>query len=505
MLAKIISSTIVGVAGKPVNVEVDVAQRGFPSFTIVGLPHKSIEEAKERVRTSIVNAGYSMPECRITVNLAPADLPKTGSGFDLPIAIGLLIGNTVIPEQAVVNKLIIGELSLNGTVKTIKGVLAAVKTASELGLKEVFVPFGNAEEASLVKSIVVRPVRTLKELVSHLKESKPLPSYQSSLSVHIKRSEDIFGSIHGQATPKRALEIAAAGFHNVHMKGPPGSGKTALARAFPSILPPLSETELLETCTIYSSSGYAVDELLQYKRPFRAPHHTLSRHGLIGGGNPPKAGEITLAHRGVLFLDEVPEFPRSALESLRQPVEDGIVHISRSGVSYIFPCRFQLITASNPCPCGYLGHAEKQCTCGLAQISAYQNRMSGPFLDRIDIHVDVPAVPLEMLIKNTENESSNSIYERVLQAKEIQYKRFKESSIKSNAEIPAKDLKKFIEIEKEGENLLQQAAKRLSFSAREYYRTLRVAKTIADLDCCKNIKIKHLSESLQYRKITLDK
>lgn len=503
-MIKIFSCTVIGVEGKLIEVEVDVTNRGFPSFSIVGLPHKSIEEAKERVRSAIVNSLFSMPDCRITVNLAPADVPKSGSAFDLPIAIGLLIGNKAVVPNNSKPLMILGELSLDGSVKPVKGIIAAVKAAKEYGLDEIVIPYENAEEALLIKGTKVIPIKTLLELIKYIR-GEITPSYTSpSVSKKIEETAD-FATIYGQKHAKRALEIAAAGFHNLHMKGPPGSGKTALSQAFTTILPPMTNDERIDTCSIYSSSGLQIENLLQYNRPFRSPHHTISRNGLIGGGNPPRAGELTLAHRGVLFLDEVPEFPRSVLESLRQPLEDGKVTISRAGSSCVFPSRVQLITASNPCPCGYLGHPDKQCECTVEMIKKYQSRMSGPFLDRIDMLIDLPPVSTQSLLKRADEEKSIYIKQRVTLARKMQAKRFQTVNYKTNTEIPVKDLKKYISLSSEDELLLDTISAKLQLSARTYFKLLRVARTIADISSSTTITREHLIESALYSKRALDK
>ncbi len=505
MLSRVYSSTIIGIQGTIVEVEVDVSARGFPSISIVGLPHKSIEEAKDRIRAAIISTGYKMPECRITINLAPADIPKSGSGFDLPMALGLLAGSAVVSQVNIKDILVVGELALNGLVKPVRGILSTVQAALSKGISTIIVPADNAEEASLIPDARIIPVASLGALVDYCNGKRNIERYSRTAKPQHYVFENDFSFIQGQSQAKRALEIAASGLHNVHMKGPPGSGKTALSRAFSSILPPLSQEELIETCTIYSASGLSLQDLLNGFKPFRSPHHTTTRNGLIGGGNPPRAGEITLSHRGVLFLDELPEFPRSVIESLRQPLEDGEVSISRSGSSFKFPSRVLLITASNPCPCGYFGHPEKNCECTITSITNYQARLSGPFLDRIDIHLDVPPVKINFLLKNTQEESSSTIRERVLQGHERQAYRYRNEHYKINGDIPSHDIKKYIKLQPEDEKYIIMAIEKLQLSARAYFKMLRVCRTIADLDCCDNVSFHHIAEALQYSKRSLDK
>ncbi len=505
MLSKIYSSTLIGIQGTIVEVEVDVSERGFPSISIVGLPHKSIEEAKERMRAAIVSSGFKMPECRITVNLAPADIPKSGSGFDLPMALGVLAGTGVVSMDGCKDILVVGELALNGSVKPVRGILATIQSAVNKGISQVVVPVENAEEASLIADVKIIPVATLQELIDFCNGKRKSFSVAKKARPGTINHKDDFSFIKGQTQAKRALEIAAAGLHNIHMKGPPGSGKTALSRAFSSILPPLTRDELIEVCTIYSASGLSFQEFLYGTKPFRAPHHTITRNGLIGGGNPPRAGEITLSHRGVLFLDELPEFPRSVIESLRQPLEDATVSISRSGSSFQFPSRVQLITASNPCPCGYLGHPEKTCECTVPAITSYQSRLSGPFLDRIDIHIDIPPVTIDTLLTDKQAESSSTIRDRVMQAKERQSFRYRNQRYSVNGDIPSHDIKKYISLQSEDEKFLISAIEKLHLSARAYFKLLRVCRTISDLDCSDNVKNIHIAEALHYCKRSLDK
>lgn len=502
MLSKILSATTVGLDGVLIKVEVDVADRGFPTFTIVGLPSKAIEESKERVRTAIRNSGFEMPESKIVVNLAPADIPKEGSHFDLPIAVGILASAGMIERSFIKNSLFVGELSLDGAIRPVLGMLPIAILTRDKKIAHLFVPKANVKEAALIKPTEVYSVKTLIELILHLNGQQAIsPTKHVSLSEIIRSAEyDFdFADIRGQESAKRALMIAAAGFHNVHLKGPPGAGKTLLSRSFPSILPSMDEDEIIEASKIYSVSGEGNGSSFMVTRPFRSPHHTISRVGLVGGGNKLTPGEISFAHRGVLFLDEFPEFPRSVLEALRQPMEDGIVTIARAKGSVTFPARFLLLCASNPCPCGYLGHPKKSCKCSLSQIANYKKRISGPMLDRIDLHVDVPPVEEAKLVGSHKAESSDTIRKRVEQARARQQKRFADTRIKSNGEMTPQQIKKSCILSKEAIELLKQAVSRLSLSARSYFKIIKIAQTIADLSGENTIKSAYIAEAMQYR------
>lgn len=502
MLARINSGTTVGLDGILIEVEVDVANKGFPTFNLVGLPNKAVEEAKDRVRTAIVNTSFEMPDSRITVNLAPAGIPKQGSAFDLPIAIGILTASDLINTELIPSSLFVGELSLEGDVREIPGIISIALMARQYKIKSLFVPRANATEASCVEGITVYPARTMGEVVLHLNGESPItpqPPINLALQSNHPVYEIDFSDIKGQKQAKRALEVAAAGFHNLHLKGVPGAGKTMLSRAFPSILPAMDPEEIIDVTKIYSITGQMHKKGFIIERPFRTPHHTTSRIGLIGGGSNPIPGEISLAHRGVLFLDEFPEFPRSVLESLRQPLEDGMVTISRAVGSIHFPSRFLLLAASNPCPCGYLGHPKKHCTCFPGLIIRYKKRLSGPLLDRIDLHIDVPPVNQEDLLVQAHAETSEAVRKRVECARGLQRNRLRHTRIKTNGEMSPKDIHAYCTIEDPAQDLLKQAISRFSLSARSYFKIIKVAQTIADLEANKNICLHHIAEALQYR------
>ncbi len=510
MLAKVFSGATVGLESVPIEVEVDIASQGLPSFTIVGLPDKAVEESRERVRSALKNSGVDFPTRRITVNLAPADLPKAGPGFDLPIALGILIASGQLKPD-LEDTLVLGELSLDGSLRHTNGILPIALLAKEKKFKNLFLPAINAKEASVIKGLKIYPLKSLIHLFYHLmkhEEIKPQPHTPFSRIKTSILAEFDMADVQGQEHAKRALEIAATGGHNVFMKGVPGAGKTMLARALPGILPDLTEDEAMEVTKIYSVTGnLPPGESVIKHRPFRAPHHTTSRIGLIGGGTRPMPGEISLAHRGILFLDEFPEFPRHVLEALRQPMEDGVVTISRAAGQVTYPAKFILVAASNPCPCGYYGDPKKQCRCLPGQISRYQKRVSGPIIDRIDLHLEVPAVKVEKLTQDLstqaglklKTENSKAIKKRVQKARNLQTKRFVKTKLKSNAEMATKEVKQFCHLSSECLSLLRQAVSQMNLSARAYYRVIKLARTIADLSGEKEIISTHIAESLQYR------
>lgn len=504
MVNKVTTATVIGLDAYNVSVETDVLN-GIPSFSIVGLPDTAINEARDRVRSAIKNSGFTFPAKKVVINLAPADLKKEGSIFDLPIAVGLLVEEEVLAEEKLKDFAFIGELSLDGSLRDVTGVLPLILGLKEHGIKNVFVPKINASEAALAGDINVFGVNCLCDVVNHFADSKITPTIidiQNYLEEGAKQDYIYdFKDVKGQQKAKKALEIAAGGGHNMLMIGSPGSGKTLMAKCFASILPPLELQEALELTKIYSISGLlSPDEPLMTKRPFRAVHHTASANGIIGGGTVPKPGEITLAHRGVLFLDEMVEFPRNVLEVLRQPLEDGEIVISRAKHSIKYPAKFMLLGAMNPCPCGYLGDKQKQCTCSEFQISRYQSRLSGPLLDRIDLQVEVPRLTSDELLNiEPATESSADIRKRVIKARKIQAERYKNDGILTNSELTSKLIKKYCQIDAQSAALLKTAIVKYQLSGRRYDRILKLARTIADLDNSENIKQIHLMQALQYR------
>ena len=507
MLAKVVSCSVIGREATAVEVEVDIYSNALPSIVLVGLPDAAVKESTERVRAALFNSALRYPRGRVTVNLAPADLRKVGPVYDLPIAVGLLAASDQVPLERLENALFIGELSLDGGLRHINGVLPMAHMAQQTGIQTVYLPEVDAPEAALIDGIDVIPVPSMSALVSHLRDFDPIPPYEHS-QVLDEVDDPVytvdFADIKGQEMVKRALEVAAAGAHNCLMTGPPGAGKTLMARSLPSILPKLDLSEALDITRIYSVTGMLPgDTPLINHRPFRAPHHTISHAGLVGGGRLPRPGEISLAHRGVLFLDELPEFGPRNLETLRQPLEDKVVTISRAQGSMSFPANFMLVGAMNPCPCGWFGDSQHECTCSMATVTRYQKRLSGPLLDRIDIHVEVPRVDFEKLSDRHRGETSHTIRERIEAAREVQRRRFAAladgRTIATNADMGPGEIREFCPVDDAGHSLLRAAMRQLHMSARAYHRTLKLARTIADLAGSERIETVHLAEAIQYR------
>ena len=503
MLARTVSAAVLGVEALLIKIEVDLA-KGLPAFDIVGLPNKAVRESRERVRSAIKNSGRDFPVKRITINMAPADVKKIGPHFDLAIATGILAAAGEIDKQLLSDYLLVGELSLGGEVRQVKGVLPMALTALKEEKRGLLVPVENYREAELVEGLEIIPLNSLADTVKFFNRQQ-VQTVPPEENKDLKKTYHIdFSEIKGQQEARRALEVAAAGAHNLLMIGPPGSGKTMMARRVRTILPPLEKQEALELTKIYSIMGLTdINTGLMKERPFRAPHHNTSRAGLIGGGRIPEPGEVSLAHRGTLFLDEMPEFNRDVLEMLRQPLEEGLVTIIRSEMKVSFPADFMLIAAMNPCPCGYYGDNRQECHCTVPAVNKYRSKISGPLLDRIDIHLQVPALETDQITDNSGGEASISIRKRVIAARKIQQQRYEKETFSLNSELRGQQLPEYCQVDKSGQRLLEAAIEELGLSARAYDRILRLARTIADLEGCSAPRLKsvHLAEAVQYRNL----